>query len=379
MVKRYGDGWCYRFNYRDAYGTLYKPFKSGFKTRREAEDGELWAKTHIEEVIAEIRAKRGEKIVNIAVATDGKITAQISFEDFFPVYMKACREERQSIVTLEKKEYQFERIKTILPEFLKMQMGKINEDHIQPIINACSTPCVIHDMYKFLHAVFEFAIKKPLKRILRENPVEFVNKVEYVPKKKQHRDLEFANLLLSTLKRENSKFYTPVLLALTGGITREEAPAILESDMNFNDHTIQINKALVKSKSEGYVVKEQKTQNRERIYYGNFSIFNELHYFKRRNKIISEYLCCNENGSMMKIKTLDSGFRKFIKDHNLPHCTFHQLRTVLSDGQNQLGFDIYTSADTLGHGDIRVTAKHYRTHNPDAVRKATVEVFKAIT
>ena len=87
MVKKYKDGWCYRFSYRDQFGVLYKPFKSGFHTRKAAEEGELWARNNIDIVIAEINMKRGNNIINLQSARLPIISASMSFEELYKAYI----------------------------------------------------------------------------------------------------------------------------------------------------------------------------------------------------------------------------------------------------------------------------------------------------
>lgn len=375
MVKKFKNGWCYRFDIYDAFGKRYRPFQSGFKSKKEAEDAESWARQNKDIVLEKMKLKQGNN-THITTFNRENLNSGITFSNFYDFYLKSCTEMGYAAVTLEQKEDMYEFISKNIPELLNMKLGEINEFHLQPVINLCPTACKAHDMYKFLHAMFEFAIKK---RVLRENVSEFLNKRKYVAKKKDYLGLDYAKQLLFLLKSQNNKLYTPVLLALLGGVTREEVPPLLESKLDNENYTIKFDLAMVKTKKRGNIVGKQKTKNRERIFYANKEIFEELHWFKRTNNINSEYLCCNIDGSQMLPKTLEGAFYKFIKKSGLKHCTFHQLRTILSDGQETLGYDINITANTLGHGDTRVTQQHYKTDNVELRRKAAIDMFKNMT
>ena len=75
---------------------------------------------------------------------------------------------------------------------------------------------------------------------------------------------------------------------------------------------------------------------------------------------LGEYVFTNPN-TLDKYKDVYSNFSRAVVRSRIPHITFHQLRHTTASRLNELGVDIVTIQEILGHASITTTRKY--THN----------------
>lgn len=341
-----------RFYYKDCFNNRQRRYKSGFSSEKKARIWELQEK---------------EKFENTAPVNS------MPFEIFIDrVWYKSRLDMGVSIATIEKYSSYLPNIKAILGN---IELQKVNENHCQAFINQFKDkPPTAHEYKKLLNSMFNHARKR---RLIRENPMEFVIIPKHQVKKITPYTFEDVSELLLKLREKNSKLFTPVLLATLFSITREEVCALLETDLSESDYSIRVNKALVVGNGEKQT-KAQKTENRQRVLYATKEIFDELCWYKKTNGITSPFVCCNKNGTQIQPNTISTSFPKFIKNNNLKPITFHGLRHTFSNLCKRAGVDIDTIFRMMGHGRYETTVEHYNSADPDLMRNAAKTLFKNI-
>lgn len=345
-----------RFYYKDCFGNTQRKYKSGFPTEKKAKIWEMQEK---------------EKLEDTAPSND------LTMYDFIgKIWLKSRQDRNVSISTLKKyRTY----LPTIIERIGKLPLQKVNEIHCQAIISEFAhIPATAHEYKKILNSMFNHAKKR---RLIRENPLEFVEVPQHHVRKKSSYTFDLVAKLLGLLKENNSKLYTPCLLALLFSTTREEVCALLETDLDYTQYSIMVDKALVDGYKNGERVKEtkeQKTQNRQREFFASKEIFEEIHWYKKFNKINSEFVCCNRNGTQIQPNTISSEFPKFIAKYKLPYTTFHGLRSVFSSLCKKAGIDPDTVFRMMGHSRFSTTVEHYNAADPDLMKNATQVIFSNI-
>lgn len=344
------QNYAVRFYFKDCFDNVKRKYKSGFASEKKAL---LW------EVVEK------EKLENIAPSNALIFSAFID-----KIWMKSRIDMNVSIATLEKYRSYVPNIKNMLG---RLELQKINEQHCQAFINQYKNkPSTACEYKKILCCMFNYARRR---RLLRENPMEFVIAPKYQVKKIEPYSFELVQNLFLKLKEQNSKLYTPILLALLFSLTREEVCPLLESDLSSTNYSININKALV----DGYGQKQtktQKTENRQRILYGTEEIFNEIHWYKNNNNIKTDFVCCNNNGTQMQPNTISNSFPKFLQKNKLKTITFHGLRHTFSNLCKHAGIDADTVFRMMGHGRYETTVEHYNSADPALIKKAAETLFK---
>jgi len=141
----------------------------------------------------------------------------------------------------------------------------------------------LNNPFKLVHVMFEF-LRKDIK-IIGVNPFTDVkNKPLYKPKNQKYLISDEIKIVLDALNKENIRFKAFINLFLETGLRIEEITAIKYSDLNSVRTTLQIKRALIKSKVTGtLIIKDVKTEGSEREMYISkytFSLINNLRKFR---------------------------------------------------------------------------------------------------
>lgn len=200
-----------------------------------------------------------EELKSLVISVDSNST----FEHFTKLYFQYLEDKVRSD-RLEETTYQgYYRIinNQILPYFKDMILCRITERNVDAWINKLSNtpnksniekykgknmhPTSIAHAYKLLNNMFNFA---KLDRILKENPCDFVkNKPSEAPEEKEYFTLEEMDYVKELLLNSNIRLRTAMYLILDSGCRREEACGLKWRDIDFENNTIDINKAVVSS------------------------------------------------------------------------------------------------------------------------------------
>lgn len=338
LIVENNKNYAVRFYYIDCFGKRQRIYKSGFPTMEKAKLYELQEKARLE----------------------GETTCapRMTFGQLSQEWYKSKIKENLSPKTLEKYDRYLNNY--ILPYIKDLPIKKVTDRNCQALIDKqLKSPCNCIEIRKVMSCIFNYARKK---RWLNENPLEFVDLPQYKPNKPEPYLFDDVRTLLDTLKTENSKLYTPVLQACLFAATREEVCATLEADITKvkDCYRISLNKAIITVNGETYI-KSQKTENRRRAFEFSKEIYQELHYYKFTNNILSVYLCCNHDGTNIQPNTISNAFANFIKKHNLKSTSFHKLRDFVANACKRLKVDLDTAFRIMGHSNYKITAEHYAT------------------
>jgi integrase len=80
---------------------------------------------------------------------------------------------------------------------------------------------------------------------------------------------------------------------------------------------------------------------------------------KSYNREFEDYVCVNEMGELIKPDYVTDHFRILLKNNNLRHIRFHDLRHTVASLLINNGVPLMNVSDYLGHSDIQVTANTY--------------------
>lgn len=227
--------------------------------------------------------------------------------------------------------------------------------------------------------------KRFLESLSWKYPIEFGKRKRYDANGTAYEVKEYTSVL--TLPLQWQVFFT---LAIYGGFRRGELVPLRWSDIDFNNNTITIRRAVAKTKKR-QVEKSPKTWAGYRtieLPKDCFIILRRLQFEQAVDKEAStgnmivmkeagnDYVFRQENGEMMNVDSPTWAFKKHLKRYNalitkrikdgkamsaelLPEITLHDLRHSAASLLIASGVDPVTVANRLGHADVRTTLNVY--------------------
>ena len=181
--------------------------------------------------------------------------------------------------------------------------------------------------------------------------------------------------MLTDIRKEPLQLKVFYNLAVYGGFRRGEMLALKWEDINFEQNTVEVNKSLAKTKTDGVIIKATKNKTSDRIVTlprACMKMLKQLQIEQLERKLSmgsawqgENNIFTQDNGSYMDIATPSQSFKRIINRYNsthedkLPIISVHGLRhtsaTLLIAQKN----DMKTVSSRLGHADVSTTMDIY--------------------
>lgn len=235
----------------------------------------------------------------------------------------------------------------------------------------------IHTIRGVLRPAFRLALDDD---IIRKNPFDFmlVNVVvnDSVTREAITRDEE--RKFLKFVKEDNhfSKYYEGIYILFKTGLRISEFCGLTISDIDFKNHTINVNHQLQKRSNIGYYIEDTKTTSGERVLPMTKDVeecFKTIIANRKAPKVeplvdgVSGFLYFDKDGSTMYSLHWEHYFKHILQKYNkiykiqMPKITPHVCRHTYCSNMSRAGMNPKTLQYLMGHADISVTLNTY-TH-----------------
>ncbi len=213
----------------------------------------------------------------------------------------------------------------------------------------------------YRYACREYAVRSVLDGIIL--PRKKRNEVKVLNKEQQ-------KTLSSYLNTNRSTTTLGVALSLYTGVRIGELCALQWQDIDLVNSTLTVRKTIQriqcfdgKNKTR-LVITEPKSANSLRTIPIPDCIMPMLIEFKGKG---SDYIL---SGSCRPVepRTMQNRFKKVLNNAKLPSINYHSLRHAFATGALELGFDIKTLSEILGHSSVEVTLNRYIHSSMDRKR-----------
>lgn len=221
-------------------------------------------------------------------------------------------------------------------------------------------------------------------KLIPTNPMHDVDRPK-APKSRAHwlTEEQAVDLLRCLAGVENISYRAAVLLALLCGLRLGEVDALMLSDVDWKNGTIDISRALTYTPTQGNFEDTPKTEAGSRLITlpaGMMAVLHEAREYQRETAaLIGElwvgagHIVHSWNGARLSHDTVSKWFRKFAREHGFENVTFHQLRHTHATILLANNIDAVAVATRLGHADATVTLRTYA----HALRRRDVEAALA--
>lgn len=347
-VAKYGKGYCVRYRVTDAQGVVTAKRVSGFPTKEAA-----WE-----------QARKLERQSNAGIDVHGgEMTCGQLMERWFVEHCIGSTAD----TTLAKYSAGIDRLKTFpiytLP--IKRVSAQTQNELISALRAGESTGREIAvrtatSLIEPLRLSMSWAAKHG---IIPVNPLA-VAKLPKTPKRKQRilNDQDVDALMSFTV---GHPFRVPLLLALYGGLRREEAAALRWENVDFKRRTITITEATTRTATGKTIHKDTKNETSRRTISMPRFVINELQAVTKP----SGRVCVSSDARPYVLSSYPQAVKRIIRAINgqragteippMPEATYHDLRHTHAAMLIKIGMQPKVIQERLGHASIKITMDLY--------------------
>lgn len=329
-------------------------------------------------------------------------TEKMTLKEFYEYWTKHHAEKHQELSTRALNDNMFVRLQVALGH---LRIDKIQPKHILEFLDQLNEPTAgkgdkplspntIKKHYILLNTLLNTAIQWGM---LITNPCDKVTKPKQVKTRKHILSEEELAIFLTALDKHGViKYQLWILLAFTLGLRREEIFGLKWQDINFNDNTVSIERAIVYVNGEGLIEKDTKTDSSYRKLSAPPDVMQLLScwkdeveaIYKRRNKrykvvildkptAMDKWIFTQVNGSVAHPHSFNTFIKRFCDENGLQKAHPHLLRHMSGSYLLNSGVDIAGVSQKLGHSDKSFTMKTY-IHSLESTENQTAKAMQTI-
>ena len=345
IYKRKDGRWEARYLKKDAYSGI-------------ARYGYCYGKTYGEAKEKVTRAKAGLADYRSASERGGKKTFACYCDEW--LLLKRSKVTKSTFV-----KYGTILEKHIKPEFGKRQAEIFSEVQIEQFSYGLLhkknlSPKTVKDILVVLHSVLSYVQKQngSLKSVDIVYPKEEPKEMRVLSCEEQRR---FKSYLLADM--DTCKF--GVFLALSTGLRLGELCALTWADISLQDETIQVRKTMQRRRATEHaedgktaiVIGNPKSGTSSRIIPLNQDITALCRLWKSDNP--AAYILTGEERRYMEPRTLQYRMKQYAEACGLDGVHFHTLRHSFATRCVEVGFELKSLSEILGHSSPRITLERY--------------------
>lgn len=154
--------------------------------------------------------------------------------------------------------------------------------------------------------------------------------------------------------------YIGIVICLYTVIRLGELLALTWDDIDFNSNLLTINKTSYSAKVDGktqIIVDKPKTKKSNRVIPLPNQLVKLLKIIKKESN--SKYVITTRNSGIVGNRSYQRTFKFILKKVNVPYRNFHSLRHTFATNAIELGMDVKTLAEILGHINAMITLNRY--------------------
>lgn len=362
---------------RDSFGKELKPYSSKFIVEGNWSEAKCLKEANKAAVIFEKNCLSG-------LVANEKQTFQNYAE-----YVMTLKEKNQKVRTVERYRQLLERI---IPAIGHMKLTEIRPQHLNQFYDNLAEEGqnkttggklankTILEHHRLISTIMNQAEKEML---LPYNPARRATPPKKVHTQANYFQIDELNKIVECLENEPIKWKTLTHLLMITGCRRGEIIGLKWSKIDFENGTLFIDTAILKTKDNGTYETTTKTGKSRfvPIPLETISLLKEYRLWQKKEKLAngdrwenSEFVFTNEIGQAMHPDGINLWLIRFAKRHNLQHINPHAFRHSYASVLISKGIDIVTVSKTLGHESVSTTTDIYA----ELMKQASAEASQCI-
>ena len=241
----------------------------------------------------------------------------------------------------------------LIPAIGKIKLQAVTAEQITALIRSKSelAPKTIYGIFGVLNSALSYAVER---RLLAYNPRANVR----LPKLSQKSVEVFTSEQQARLE---SSCDIGIMICLYTGLRIGEVCSLKWGDIDLRNGTLHVRRTVqrIKNTQEGAKTKVINTPPKTQFSERNIPIPQFLIDRLLSQKNLSDAYVLSIKGRQMEPRTYQYRFKKLLQRLGLPPLPFHSLRHTFSTRALELGFDVKTLSDILGHYNANITLRTY--------------------
>lgn len=253
-------------------------------------------------------------------------------------------------------EYQLSKLSTqLIEKYIEQELTKGRLD-----LSGGLSPKTVNDILTIIKSSIEYA------KYNNEKIVCNLGKLSIKRKDKEMRVLSVTeqNALLKVLMDEMNLSKFGVLLCLYTGIRVGELCALQWEDFSLSEKILKVRKTMqriqitedIKTSKTKIVITEPKSQCSIRIIPLPSFIVDLVSKYATNPKA---YILTGDENNFIEPRTMQNRFKKYVKESNIANTNFHALRHTFATRCVELGFELKSLSEILGHANVNITLNRY--------------------
>ena len=324
--------------------------------------GYVFGKTY-----SEVKNKKSEALKRIKIEKNQMSTQNKStkFENIARQWLEGLKPIRKKSTIVK---YMSQLKNYIIPAFGKFKLSEISNEDIISFSNKLLTagrsgqklsPKTVSDILSRMKSIRRFAL-------IRGYEVNYVsNAVEIPLRQGQIRTLTNSeeNKLLRYLKSHFDLTALGILLSLFTGLRIGELCALKWSDFSFGDKEFRVQRTMQRlhnlnedtAKKTFIDIDAPKSPSSVR----KIPLPAELIKYLKLAYVEDAYVLSGSKDKFVEPRTLENRFKRVLKKCGIEKFNFHVLRHSFATKCVELGFDIKSLSEILGHSSVNITLNRY--------------------
>lgn len=240
----------------------------------------------------------------------------------------------------------------ILQDFIanKLTKGNLNTNKSLSVNTVFGIVSVIKQGFKFA-LMQDYIIKDPTLSLKLPQAQE--KEVEALTRDEQ-------KVIEDYCLKNSKQNYLGIIICLYTGIRLGELLALTWDDVDFENKLLHIKKTSYTSKVNGrntVIIDKPKTKKSNRIIPIPDKLFILLEIQKRASQ--STYIISTKQNKIVETRSYQRTFQSILHKCNIKHYNFHCLRHTFATRAIELGMNVKTLSEILGHTNVAITLNRY--------------------
>ena len=270
---------------------------------------------------------------------------------------------------------------------LEVKASDIQNFYIAQEERGISPNTVIH-YHAVLHRALQYAVKTDL---IPSNPADKVDLPRKIPFQAGYYSTNEFEQLFDVINE--TLIEVPVKLSAFFGLRRSEVMGLKWDAIDFDNNMISIRHTVTSCNVDGKTIEIAADSTKNKSSRRSMPMVEpvremllKLRDWQEHNKVIcgksyckeyDGYICVNEIGERIKPSYLSNKFRQTLKENNLRHIRFHDLRHSCATLQLSHGANMKQIQEWLGHSDFNTTANLY-AHLDASAKMQSAEIMNEV-